>query len=126
MIALLKDHFKPPVRAVSHCFSGTCEIMEALISLGLFISFAGPVTYKKNDALREAARACPMDHLLIETDAPFLAPQAYRGNRNEPAYLPETARWIADLMGISLEELGRATSQNAEALFGRPFRDDNE
>ena len=100
--------------------------MEELISLGLFISFAGPVTYKKNDALREAARTCPMDRILVETDAPFLAPQAYRGSRNEPVYLVETARWVADLKGISLEEFGRATSQNAETLFGRPFRDDNE
>ncbi|MBI1977488.1 MAG: TatD family hydrolase, partial [Candidatus Omnitrophica bacterium] len=105
MIGLLKSHFKPPIRAVSHCFSGTCDIMEKLLDLGLYISFAGPVTYKKNDALREVARACPLERILMETDAPFLAPQDHRGKRNEPAFLVETARRIADLKGISMEEL---------------------
>lgn len=120
-IELLKANFKSPIRAVSHCFSGTVEIMEALIQLGLFISFAGPVTYKKNDGLREAVKACPVDRILIETDAPFLAPQAHRGKRNEPAFLAETARWIADLKGISVTELGERTLKNSETLFGRQF-----
>lgn len=121
MITLLETHFKPPVRAVSHCFSGTPQVMERLVSLGLFISFAGPISYKKNDALREAARACPEDRILVETDAPFLAPQAYRGQRNESAYLAETARVIAEVRGVSLETFSAATSRNAEALFGRRF-----
>ncbi|HLD56035.1 MAG TPA: TatD family hydrolase, partial [Candidatus Omnitrophota bacterium] len=89
--------------------------------LGLFISFAGPVTYKKNDSLREAARACPEDRILIETDAPFLAPQAHRGKRNESAFMAETARFVAELRGVSPEALGEATSRNAEILFGRKF-----
>ena len=122
MIGLLKENFKPPIRAVSHCFSGTCEVMETLLKLGLFISFAGPVTYKKNNSLREAVKACPAGRILIETDAPFLAPQAHRGKRNEPAFLAETARWIADLRGISIEELGQITSRNSEVLFGRHFQ----
>jgi len=121
MIELLRTHFKPPIRAVSHCFSGTREIMEQLVELGLFISFAGPITYKKNDSLREAARVCPQDRILIETDAPFLAPQTHRGKRNEPAFMMETARRIADLRGISIEEFGRIISRNSEALFNRPF-----
>ena len=121
MIELLKEHFKPPIRAVSHCFAGTRENMETLVELGLFISFAGPVTYKKNDALREAVRACPEDRILLETDAPFLAPQTHRGKRNEPAFLIETARWVADLRGVPIEELGKTTSRNAEKLFGRQF-----
>ena len=119
MIELLKTHFKPPVRAVSHCFAGTCEVMKKLLRLGLFISFAGPVTYKKNDGLREAVRACPEDRILIETDAPFLAPQSHRGKRNEPAFMMETARWVADLKGISLEKLGETVLKNSEYLFGR-------
>ena len=121
MIELLKANFKPPIRAVSHCFSGTHEMMEKLVKLGLFISFAGPVSYKKNDALREAARKCPEDRILIETDAPFLAPQAHRGKRNEPVFMIETARLIAELRGISLERLGQITSRNSEILFNRPF-----
>ena len=121
MIELLKVHFKPPIRALSHCFSGTVEMMNELLALGMTISFAGPITYKKNDALREAVRACPQDRILLETDAPFLAPQAHRGKRNEPAFMLETARWMADLRGISLEEVGRMTSHNAEAFFGRKF-----
>lgn len=121
VVSLLKKHFKPPIAAVSHCFSGTREIMEKLLALGLFISFAGPVTYKKNDALREAAKHCPLDRIVIETDAPFLAPQINRGKRNEPAYLIETAQLIAQLKGIPLEELGRASTKNCEVLFKRDF-----
>jgi len=121
MIELLRRHFQPPIRAVSHCFAGSVEIMKTLLDLGLFISFAGPVTYKKNDALREAVRACPLDRILIETDAPFLAPQGSRGKRNEPGFIMETAQRIADLKGISLERLGEAVLRNAEILFGHPF-----
>lgn len=121
VVELLKTHFKPPIQAVSHCFSGTKEIMQELIELGLFISFAGPITYKKNDALRETVRACPQDRIVIETDAPFLAPQSHRGKRNEPAFMAETARWTAEIKGISLEELGQVTSRNCELLFGRQF-----
>lgn len=121
MIELLKIHFKGPIRAVSHCFSGTREIMEQLLGLGLFISFAGPVTYKKNDALREAVKACPEERILLETDAPFLAPQAHRGKRNESAFMMESVRFVADLRGISLQKLEELTSRNAETLFGRKF-----
>ena len=120
-VRLLKEHFKPPVRAVSHCFSANRQMMEQLLELGLFISFAGPVTYKKNDALREAAKYCPLDRIVIETDAPFLAPQLNRGKRNEPAFMIETAKKIAELKGISLEELGKASSRNCEVLFNRKF-----
>ena len=121
MIELLNAHFTPPIRAVSHCFAGSRETMEILIELGLFISFAGPVTYKKNDALRDAVRACPEERILIETDAPFLAPQAHRGKRNEPAFMMETARLIAELRNISLEQLSQITSRNSATLFGRHF-----
>ncbi|MBI4368441.1 MAG: TatD family hydrolase [Candidatus Omnitrophica bacterium] len=121
MIELLKEHFQPPVRAVSHCFAGTRAVMEELLKLGLYISFAGPVTYKKNDALREVVSACPENRILLETDAPFLAPQAHRGKRNESAFMAETAGRVAELKRLSVDQLSTVTSQNAEALFGRSF-----
>ncbi len=121
-IQMIKEHFKNSVRAVSHCFSSDKETMEQLLELGMYISFAGPVTYKKNDPLREAAKVCPLNRILVETDAPFLSPKTQRGKRNEPAFLMETAKWIADLKGIKLEELGKAVSQNCEDLFQKSFQ----
>lgn len=123
MIALLKEHFAPPIRAVSHCFSSDRQTMERLLELGLYISFAGPVTYKKNDALREAAKFCPDDRVLVETDAPFLAPQLHRGKRNEPAFMAETARFIAELRGVGLDQFAQMTTRNAERLFGISLKD---
>lgn len=121
MLELLKAHFKPRVRGVCHCFSSSREMMEQFLALGLYISFAGPVTYKKNDSLRDAARACPSDRLLLETDAPYLPPQSLRGKRNEPAFMMETAALVAELKGVSLEALGAQTSENAGRLFGKKF-----
>ena len=107
-----------PMSGVMHCFSSDRPAMEKFLELGFYISFAGPLTYKKNDTLREACKACPLDRLLLETDAPFLPPQSVRGKRNEPAYLLETARTAAELHGLSLETLGEKTTQNARRLFG--------
>jgi len=106
------------VQGVLHCFSSDRQTMKDFLGLGFYISFAGPLTYKKNDALREAFRACPLDRLLFETDAPFLPPQSKRGKRNESGYLLETAELGAELRKIPLEELGRATTENAKRLFG--------
>jgi len=117
-IDMMREELTVPIRGVSHCFAGTQVHLEALVELGLHISFSGIVTYKKNDALREAVKMCPVDRILIETDAPYLAPQAFRGERNEPAYMMETARWVAELKGLSLDQLGEITSRNAERLFG--------
>jgi TatD DNase family protein len=89
-----------------------------LVDLGFYISFAGPLTYKKNDSLREACQACPRDRLLLETDAPFLPPQSVRGKRNESSYLIETAQVAAELHRLSLGEMGDLTSTNARAAFG--------
>ena len=103
---------------VMHCFGGGPELAEGALGLGFYISFAGNVTFKKADALREVARTVPLERLLVETDCPYLAPVPHRGRRNEPAYVVETARFLADLRGVSHEELGRATSENFSRLFG--------
>ena len=92
--------------------------MLRLLDLGFYISFAGPLTYKKNDILREACKACPKDRLLLETDAPFLPPQSMRGKRNESSFLIETAQVASDLQGLSLAVLGDQTSANARSAFG--------
>lgn len=104
-------------RGVMHCFSSEANVMAKFLDLGFYISFAGPLTYKKNDFLRETCKACPLDRLLLETDGPFLPPQSRRGQRNEPAFLLETAGTVSELHGIPLPELGARTSANARRLF---------
>ena len=118
LVDILRKEGKAPYRGVIHCFSSDARILHELTGLGFFISFAGPLTYKKNEALREACRACPLDRLLLETDAPFLPPQSMRGKRNEPAFLVETAGTAASLHGVSLEEMAERTTRNARNLFG--------
>ncbi len=105
-------------RGVLHCFSGDLDMAEQAMSMGLFISLAGPVTFKKSSRLREIARLIPDEYLLIETDAPYLSPEPFRGRRNEPSYLEHTAKFIADLREISLDDLARITTLNAKRLFG--------
>ncbi|HTI50477.1 MAG TPA: TatD family hydrolase [Planctomycetaceae bacterium] len=106
-----------PLRGVMHSFSGGVETARACLDLGLLISFAGMVTFKKSQGLREVVREIPLDRLLVETDAPYLAPQPMRGKRNEPAFVKATAECLADLLAIPLEELARRTSENACRLF---------
>jgi TatD DNase family protein len=103
---------------VMHCFGGGPALAEGALSLGFYISFAGNVTFKKAGALREVALTVPLERLLVETDCPYLAPVPHRGRRNEPAYVAATARFLAELRGVSAEELGRATSENFSRLFG--------
>ncbi|MFN0065679.1 MAG: TatD family hydrolase [Chlamydiales bacterium] len=102
---------------VLHCFTGTLEEAHEVVLRGWYLSLSGIVTFKKSVELQQVAREVPLDHLLIETDTPYLAPMPHRGKRNEPAYLVNTAQCIAALRGISYEELAMATSQNALALF---------
>ncbi|MHB8880778.1 MAG: TatD family hydrolase [Thermodesulfovibrionales bacterium] len=102
---------------VLHCFSGDRKMASDAISGGLFISIAGPVTFKKSAGLKEMARLIPDDCLLIETDAPYLTPEPFRGRRNEPSFVKYTAQCIAELRGISLEDLARITTLNARRLF---------
>lgn len=115
MLQILKE--EKVSQGIMHCFSSDRATMEKFIEMGFYISFAGPLTYKNNDALREACRVCPRQRLLLETDAPFLPPQGQRGKRNESAFLLETARKAADLHGLSLEEVGRITTANAKAVL---------
>ena len=97
---------------VLHCFTGTVKEAEEVIKRGWFLSLSGIVTFKKSDILREVAKIVPMEQLLIETDTPYLAPQSHRGKQNEPSYLPETAAFIAQLKGVSVQELATKTSEN--------------
>ena len=103
---------------VMHCFGGGPALAEGALGLGFYISFAGNVTFKKAEALREVALTVPLDRLLVETDCPYLAPVPLRGRRNEPAYVVETARFLAGLRGVGPEEFGRTTAENFTRLFG--------
>lgn len=104
-------------RGVLHCFSGDMGMAEKAMEMGLYISIAGPVTFKNAKKLRETAEAIPDDYLLIETDAPYLTPEPFRGRRNEPAFLVNTAEKIAEVRRVSLEDIARITTLNAKRLF---------
>jgi TatD DNase family protein len=103
-----------------HSFAGDEDTALACVELGLYISFAGMVTFKKNDALRAVAAKIPLDRLLIETDAPYLAPVPFRGKRNEPAYVRHTAECLATVRGMTPDEIGELTTSNARQLFPFP------
>jgi len=115
VLRIVKDEGYP--RGVVHCFGGTRAEAEEFLSLGLSVTFCGNVTYKNAEKLREAARAVPLEKLMLETDSPFLPPTSRRGKRNEPALVAETARFLAGLHGTSLEELARVTTRNARRFF---------
>ena len=106
-------------RAVLHCYTGGRELAMKAISLGLSISFTGILTFKKSQALRDLAAELPSDRIMVETDAPYLAPGKFRGKRNEPAYVVETARVLAEVRGVSLEEISVTTTENFFRLFGK-------
>jgi TatD DNase family protein len=105
-------------KGVLHCFSGDIGMAEDAMSMGLYISIAGPVTFKNARMLREVVKAIPDDYLLIETDAPYLAPVPFRGKRNEPAYMVHTAQEVANIRGVSINDIARITTLNARRLFG--------
>ena len=109
--------------AVLHCFTGGPDLGRRAVALGHYVSFTGILTFKNSIALREIAAELPADRILVETDAPYLAPNPFRGKRNEPAFVVETAKVLADTRGVSLEEIARQTSDNFFRLFGKvpPF-----
>ena len=108
--------------AVLHCFTGGADLARRGLALGLYVSFSGILTFKNSDALREVAKSVPLDRLLVETDAPYLAPGKYRGKRNEPAYVVQTAAELARVKGVTLEELSRATTENFFRLYTKTPR----
>jgi TatD DNase family protein len=117
-IALIAEHFQPSgLPGIMHCFSGTVEDARRALDLGFYLSFAGNVTYPKAQGIRDAAAFAPADRILVETDAPFLAPVPLRGQRNEPAYVAHTAAALAARRGISTEELAALTTENFHRLF---------
>ena len=111
---------------IMHCFGGTPRMAEKLMELGFLISFAGNVTFKKAENLREAARVVPLDKLLVETDCPFLTPIPFRGKRNEPAYVEHTARFLAELNGVEFETLADQTTKNFTDFFRLELAADTE
>lgn len=106
---------------IMHCFGGDWPMAESALALGFMISFAGNVTFKKAEALRAVAKQIPLTRLLIETDCPYLTPVPFRGRRNEPARVVETARCLAELHGMDVAELGRITTENFTRFFGLDF-----
>ena len=117
---ILEDEMaKGSFSAVMHCYTGGRELAMKAISLGLSISFTGILTFKKSQGLRELAAELPADRIMVETDAPYLAPGKFRGKRNEPSYVVEIAKVLAETRGVSLEEISRQTTQNFFRLFGK-------
>ncbi|MDW7709095.1 MAG: YchF/TatD family DNA exonuclease [Deferrisomatales bacterium] len=117
-LAVLREEGRGRLRGVFHCFSGDEAFARAVLALGFHLSFPGTVTYPRNEALRQAAASVPLERVLLETDCPFLAPQPVRGRRNEPAYLVHTAREVARLRGLELEDVARITTRASRELFG--------
>ena len=107
-----------PERTVFHCFTGGPDEARRCLDLGATLSFSGIVTFKGAPEVQDAARECPLDRMLIETDSPYLAPIPHRGKPNRPAWVPHVGRFIADLRGLDADEIAEATSTNAAALFG--------
>ncbi|MFA5074113.1 MAG: YchF/TatD family DNA exonuclease [Nitrospirota bacterium] len=117
MIKILSEEWDAHLGGVMHCFSGDVSLARTFVDMGFLISIAGPVTFPKAEGLREVVRQIPIEHLLIETDAPYLAPQPMRGKRNEPAFVRYTAEEIARLKGLSLCDIARITTYNAMRMF---------
>lgn len=120
MAAILKDEMRRgPFRAVLHCFTSSRDLAQTGVELGLYVSFSGVLTFKNSHELRAIARDIPLDRVLVETDAPFLAPVPHRGGRNEPAFVRDTARVLAEVKDIDEARLAEATTANVLRLFSR-------
>ncbi len=119
LVMLRQARQRGPLTGVMHSFTGTADQAREFLDLGLYISFAGMVTFKKSDDLRAVAAAIPADRILVETDAPYLSPEPFRGKRpNEPARVVHTAACVAHVRGVTLEEFAGQTTANARALLG--------
>jgi TatD DNase family protein len=118
IVEILKEEGAAEVGGIMHCFSGSVEIAKECLEMNFYISLGGPVTFKNAKKPKEVALEIPLDRLLIETDCPYLTPHPYRGQRNEPSYVKLVAEQIAEIKGVTFEEIARATSDNAKKLFG--------
>ncbi len=116
-LAIMKEH-AGGLRGVLHCFSYSKELAEEYVKMGFHIGIGGVVTFKNGKKLKEVVEAIPMERILLETDCPYLAPEPYRGKRNSSLYIPYIAQAIADIKGISYEEVVEVTEQNGKELFG--------
>lgn len=105
------------IRGVFHCYSGSLEMTKELLKMGFYFGFDGPLTYPNSKRAKKVAAALPLDRILIETDCPYLAPQKYRGQRNEPAYVAEVAAELANLRGLDVEKIKKITEENGKRLF---------
>jgi TatD DNase family protein len=119
-LAVLSDEGQGLVRGVFHCFTETMAVAEAALALGFHISFSGILTFKTAQDLRDVAGRVPLDRCLIETDSPYLAPMPHRGRTNQPAWVSLVAAKLAEIKGLEVDEVARATSRNFERLFGLP------
>ncbi|MBV9467622.1 MAG: TatD family hydrolase, partial [Abitibacteriaceae bacterium] len=117
LLAIIKDYSSQLPGGVFHCFGSPLEIARRVLDLGFHLGFTGLVTFKNAEAVREVAKFCPLDRLLIETDAPYLAPVPYRGKTNEPSYLPRVAETVASLHNLEVQEIAAITTHNAMQLF---------
>ena len=117
-LAIMREEGAGEAGGGMHCFTESLAVAEAALDLGFYISFSGIVTFKNAAALREVAAAVPLEHMLIETDAPYLAPVPHRGQTNEPGFVKHVAEAIAHIKGLSVEDVGHATSHNFFRLFG--------
>lgn len=118
-LQLIDQHGNPQTAGVLHCFTESLEMAMAALELNYMISFSGIITFKNAEALREVVKAVPLERLLIETDAPYLAPVPYRGKQNQPAYVVEVAQCVADLKGVSKEAVAEITRENFHRLFSK-------
>src|SRR5437588_1986188 len=123
-IALIREHWAPSgLPGIMHCFSGGASEARQALDLGFYLSFGGIVTFPKAVDIQQAAREAPADRILVETDAPYLAPVPNRGKRNEPAFVVHTARKVAELRGVAADEIAATTSANFSRLCGGRYTD---
>jgi TatD DNase family protein len=118
VVRILQEENASEVGGIMHCFTGSLEVAKQCMDMNFYISFGGPVTFKNAKKPKEVVKEIPMDRLLIETDCPYLTPHPFRGKRNEPSYVKYVAEQIAELRGVTLEEVATKTSDNARKLFG--------
>jgi TatD DNase family protein len=120
LLDIWRSEGRGALEGVLHCYTGTADFAHAALDHALCVSFSGIVTFKRSDELRTVARSVPLDRLLVETDAPFLAPEGHRGRRNEPAWVGRVGETLAELHGVDVETLAHITRDNARRLFRLP------